>query len=158
MGRKMNLTAKPVIRDKFWIVEAGGEKVATLQAGPDGLVLCIKDHREKFASIKTLTEKYNIKFDVPTKVAVPKKATTVYDFPCNTDPFNIVFDVKRQLPLFTKSEKSKSYYCAGYYIIKFENGWVRSFCPKSITLSRYEFKGPLMTKLEMLEQLRLANG
>ena len=49
-----------------------------------------------------------------------------------------MYDVKRKLPLFTKSKKSKSLYCAGYYIIQFEKGWVKSFCPKLITIERYE--------------------
>ena len=161
----MVLTAKPVIQNKFWIIEMGGEKVATLQAGPDGLVLCNKASRETFATIKNLTDKYKIVFDRgelakakdKAKVTLKLKDITVHNFPCNLTPFNIVYDVKRKLPLFTKSEKSKSFYCAGFYVIKFENGWVRSFCPKSITLERYPFKGPFMTKVEMLEQLRLAN-
>ena len=64
---------------------------------------------------------------------------------------------KKKLPLFTKSKKSKSLYCAGYYIIKFEKGWVRSFCPKMLTLDRYPFKGPFRTQLEMKQELANAN-
>ena len=45
--------------------------------------------------------------------------------------------------LFTKSKKSKSLYCAGYYIIKFDKGWVRSFCPKLVTLESYDYKAVL---------------
>jgi hypothetical protein len=51
--------------------------------------------------------------------------------------------------LFTKSNASKSLYCAGYYTIKFEKGWVRSFCPKLITIERYENKGPFKSEFEM---------
>jgi hypothetical protein len=40
-------------------------------------------------------------------------------------------------------------YCAGYYIIKFEKGWVKSFCPKVITIERNEHKGPFKTEIEM---------
>jgi hypothetical protein len=64
-----------------------------------------------------------------------------------------MYDVKRQLPLFTKSEKSKSLYCAGYYIIKFDKGWVKSFCPKLITIERYISKGPFKTESSMKEAL-----
>mgnify|MGYP003343531863 CR=1 FL=1 len=69
-----------------------------------------------------------------------------------------MYDIRKKLPLFTKSNQSKSLYCAGYYIIKFEKGWVKSFCPKLITLNRYPFQGPFMTKEEMSEALKAANG
>jgi hypothetical protein len=68
-----------------------------------------------------------------------------------------MLDVKRKLPLFTKSEKSKSLYCAGYYIIRFEKGWVKSFCPKLITVERYETRGPYKTEIEMRMELSNAN-
>ena len=43
------------------------------------------------------------------------------------------------------------------YIIRFENGWVRSFCPKLITLERYPNKGPFKTTVEMKQELANAN-
>ena len=82
---------------------------------------------------------------------------SVHGFPTSVIPYNTMYDVKRKLPLFTKSEKSKSAYCAGYYIIKFDKGWVKSFCPKLITVERYEFKGPFKTELEMRQELSIAN-
>ena len=81
----------------------------------------------------------------------------VHGFPSSVAPYNSMYDVKRKLPLFTKSEKSKSLYAAGYYIIRFEKGWVKSFCPKLITVERYEYKGPFKTSIEMKQELSLAN-
>ena len=68
-----------------------------------------------------------------------------------------MFDVKRKLPLFTKSGDSKSLYCAGYYVIRFDKGWVKSFCPKAITLQRYEYQGPFKTSQEMKTVLNSLN-
>jgi len=82
----------------------------------------------------------------------------IYGFSTSCIPFNPMFDVKRKLPLFTKSKKSKSLYCAGYYIIRFEKGWVKSFCPKVITIERYEYKGPFKTEIEMRQELSNANS
>jgi hypothetical protein len=82
----------------------------------------------------------------------------VYGYPTSAQPFNPLLDVQRKLPLFTKSEKSKSLYCAGYYIIHFEKGWVKSFCPKLITVERYEYQGPFKTTVEMKQALSKANG
>ena len=69
-----------------------------------------------------------------------------------------MYDVRRRLPLFTKSNASKSLYCAGYYIIKFNKGWVKSFCPKVITLERNEYKGPFKTEFEMKQVLANAKS
>lgn len=64
-----------------------------------------------------------------------------------------MYDVRRKLPLFTKSNQSKSLFCAGHYVIKFPKNWVRSFCPKLITIERYEFSGPYLTEEESKEVL-----
>lgn len=82
----------------------------------------------------------------------------VHGFPTSCVPYNPVYDVVRKLPLFTKSEKSKSLYAAGYYIIRFEKGWVKSFCPKLITIERYESKGPFKTDIVMRTELSKANA
>jgi hypothetical protein len=80
----------------------------------------------------------------------------VHNFPCSQHPYNPMFDVQKQLPVYTKTPKSKSQFCAGYYIICFEKGWRKAYCPKMITLSRYEYKGPMKTKLEMQQVLNNA--
>jgi hypothetical protein len=82
----------------------------------------------------------------------------VYGYPTSCDPYNPMFNVQKRLPLFTKSQASKSLYCAGYYIIRFNKGWVKSFCPKLITIERYENKGPFKTDLEMKQVLSNAKS
>jgi hypothetical protein len=156
----MTVFAKPVLKNKFWIVENQGEKVATIQMVDDGSVVYVSStERKKYASIKLLSKDYNIVFDKENKKSKDVKTEhELYGYPVNGKPWNSLYDIKHQFPIYTKTSKSKSYYCAGHYIIKFNNGWVKSFCPKFITLNRYEYQGPFKTKLEMQEQLRLANG
>jgi len=36
-----------------------------------------------------------------------------------------------------------------FVVIKFRKGWVKSFCPKLITLERYPYFGPFKTENEM---------
>ena len=55
-----------------------------------------------------------------------------------------MFYVKHKLPIYTKERKSKSFYCAGYYLIR-KKGWTEEFCPKLITLEKYKFHGPFAT-------------
>lgn len=154
------LVAKPVVKNKFWIVEDHGTKVGTIQAIDEGGYAYVhNDEREVFPSIKLLSKQYNIEF---IKAEKPKKVESdsheVYGYPTNTRPHNEVLDVQRYLPIYTKSGKSKSFFCAGYYIIKFSNTWVRAYCPKLITLNRYEYEGPFKTQERMLAAMKEANG
>ena len=81
------------------------------------------------------------------------------EFNRKTFDFNEKLDDKIAKPLaeiYSKTPKSKSLFCAGYYIICFEKGWRKAYCPKLITLQRYPFKGPIKTKLEMQQVLNNA--
>ena len=154
------LIAKPVVKNKMWIVESEGTKVGNIMAVEEGGVVYIHDNqREQFASIKLLSKKYNIEF---AKAEKPKKVKQdvydVYGFPTATQGSNQVLDVQRYLPIYTKGAKSKSFFCAGYYIIKYSSTWVRAYCPKLITLNRYEYQGPFKTQERMVEAMREANG
>jgi hypothetical protein len=152
--------AKPVVKNKFWIVEEAGTKIATIQACDEGGFVYVHDNeREMFATIKMISKKYNISFVKAEKPKKEKKSVyDVYGFPTNSSPNNEVLDVQRYLPIYTKGAKSKSFFCAGYYIIKFSSTWVRAYCPKLITLNRYEYQGPFKTQERMIEAMKEANG
>lgn len=156
----IELIAKPILKNKYWIVEEQGEKIATIQAIEEGGFVYVDGaSRRIYPSIKLLSKDINVVFDTETKKAKQSAAQySAYGFPTSQKPWNVLWDVKHQFPVYTKTNKSKSYYCAGHYIIKFNNGWVKSLCPKFITLNRYEFQGPFTSKEEMQEQLRVANG
>lgn len=143
----MSLIAKPVIKNKFWIVENNGKQVATIQSTPDGITFVKDEEREKFVSIKLLKSKYSITFDNKKNTKKTTEIThEVNGFPCNHKPYNALLNVSKKLPVFTKTNKSKSFFCAGHYLIQFNSEYVQSYCPKLITLSRYEFFGPFKTK------------
>lgn len=155
-----NLIAKPVVRNKFWIVEDEGKKVATIQKAPDGVVFVQNESREKFPTVKLLESKYNILFDKKKKVKkeeVTDTETFINGYPTAHTPYNILTDLKNHVQIYTKSSKSKSYFCAGYFLIQFVNGWVPMFCPKLITIERYRFMGPFKSKIECQAQLKKAN-
>ena len=146
------LTATPVVKNKFWIVEKDGEKVATIQTSPIGVTFVKNEEREQFVSINLLKAKYNITFAKQGKAA--RKSDVSYDvngFPCDHKPFNALFNVAKKLPVYTKTTKSKSYFCAGHYLIQFNVDYIAAYCPKLITLNRYEFVGPFRTKAAMKE-------
>jgi hypothetical protein len=142
----MSLTAKQVIKNKFWIVEKDGNKIATIQTTPTGVTLVQDEKREQFASINLLKSKYNIAFDKAKATRKPAITFDVNGYPCDHRPYNALFNVAKKLPVYTKTDKSKSFFCAGHYLVKFSLGYVHAYCPKLITLNRYEFFGPFPTK------------
>ena len=156
----MTLKAKPVLKDKFWIVEDNNQKVGTLSWSDDRFMFSNSIETCFFDNANQMKKKFGV--DIVWTESESNTETDskfeVHGFPTSVKPFNTVYDVKRKLPLFTKSNKSKSSYCAGYYIIQFDKGWVKSFCPKLITIERYNFKGPFKTDLEMRQELSRANN
>ena len=155
----MTLKAKPIVKNKFWIVEDEGIKIGTLCLNEDKYMFSSPQGTKYFDSEKALKKTFGkdiLIAQVEEKKLVAEKI--VHGYPTSSMPYNSVLDVRKKLPLFTKSEKSKSLYCAGYYIIHFEKGWVKSFCPKLITVERYESQGPFKTELEMKQALSKANA
>ena len=166
----MTVRAKTLVKDKFWIVEENGQKLGTLQKKEDNgwIFLSKVDKRQTYVTQESLFQKFG--FNIFEKDTIKneekfvdkwdvKQAENfeVYGYPCSQKPYNSMFDVQKQLPIYTKTTKSKSLFCAGYYIVKFETvNWRKAYCPKIITLQRYRYKGPMKSKTEMVAQLNEA--
>lgn len=146
------VTAKPIVEEKFWILEEDGERIGTLRKQENNKFMLSTKLGEKYFSKKEeLTKLFGKGFFAATNIKTTISAPTmeVYGYPTSSFPYNPIYNVQKKLPLFTKSESSKSLYCAGYYTIKFEKGWVKSFCPKLITVERYNYCGPFKSEIEM---------
>lgn len=154
----MTIKANTVLKNKFWIVEDDGQKVGTLSYNDDRYLYSCNNETCFFDNTKQISKKLGTILwdeDVPKTITTSEKI--VHGYPTSVEPHNTMYDVQRKLPLFTKSLKSNSLYCAGYYIIKFDKGWVKSFCPKLVTVERYGYKGPFKTDVEMRSELSIAN-
>jgi len=156
----MQYVAKPVLEDKFWILEDNGQKVGTIRSNEHGVTLTVGKENQTFKALDELKQKMSVSFTGKDIVKTETKEYEVHGFPCKSEPYNPIYDLKRKLPLYTKTEASQSFFCAGYYVVYWENdnGVSPAYCPKLITLSRYNFKGPFKTRIEMQEILRKANG
>lgn len=164
----MNYSLKPIIDEKFWIIESDGQKCGTLRHVDNekyeinyrnGVVTVtdkIKLQEDFGIDIETNVFRQDIKQPVVeiTRNTDERHVGDVHGYPSASKPYNEVYDVRKKLPLYSKNEKSQSMHCAGYYVVKYENGWTRSFCPKLVTLEKYEFFGPYKTKEDMLTMLR----
>jgi hypothetical protein len=166
----MTVRAKTLVKDKFWIVEQNGQKLGTLSKQEDNgwIFLSKQDKRQVFHTQESLFTKFGFGIfdDTQSKedeISVDKwdvkqaEQFEVHGYPCSQKPYNPLWDVQKGLPLYTKTPKSKSMFCAGYYIVKFETvNWRKAYCPKIITLQRYKYKGPIKSKTEMVAQLNEA--
>ena len=153
------LRATPVVKNKFWIVERDGEKVATIQAldEGEGVVWVTGTERQKYPTIKMLKDKYKIEF-VKYSRARPKAEYEIYGYATSGKPHNALYNLALKLPIYSKEAKSKSFYCAGYYLVKINSNWTRAFCPKLITLQRYDFVGPFHSQEQQDQALKAKHG
>ena len=144
--------AKVLIPNKSWLLENDGEKVATLSKEKKGYSILCKGQEIKVHDLKEIKDRFGI--TISEEVLKKEKQSNdttkdIYEYPVNGRAFGPLWNVQKRLPIYAKSSKSKSLYCAGYYVIRFRKGWVKSFCPKLITLERYPYQGPFKTELEM---------
>lgn len=148
-------TATPVIKNKFWIVEHQGKKIATIQAIEEGgFAYVTNSTREKFPTINSIKKRYRINILSSNKKKQEKKhANEIYGYPTIHKPYGQIFDVKKKLPIYSRTTKSKSYYCAGYYLVKIGSTWIRECCPKLLTLNRHTYLGPFATEHEQQKAL-----
>jgi len=153
------MKAKEIVKNKFWILSDETRNIGTISFNDEQYMLSDSKGSRFFNDTLEIQKSLNSKVswqELEIKEVKPEKVVNQYPTSCL--PYNDMYDVKRKLPLFTKSSKSKSLYCAGYYTIKFEKGWVKSFCPKLITVERYEYRGPFKTELEMRTELSRVNS
>ena len=148
----MMLIAKQLIPNKAWIVENGREKVATLSKEKKGYSLTSRGKRYDADNLDELKDRFGITISdeaYQTETDNQFSESEIYGYPVKSKAYNPLWNVQKRLPIYAKSPKSKSLYCAGHYVIKFPKLWVKSFCPKLITLERYPYQGPYKTDAEV---------
>jgi len=151
----MTLKAKNIVENRFWIIENDkGERIGNIAQTTSGVRCTVDDNVEVFPDMQQMVAEKGITFIRRSREAKPAVESMVYDFPTNHTPHNILWNVKLKLPIYTKNNKSSSYFCAGYYVVKYDKVWVAEYCPKFITLQRYQYYGPYKSKIEQSERLR----
>jgi hypothetical protein len=138
------IEAKPVIPNRYWILKQDNRKVGQIEADDSGVTVKIQNRVAGYKTIRMASREANIEF---TKLSSAKPATNqVHGFEVTGRVYNPVWDVKHRLPLFTRDTKSKSWYAAGWYMVKQHRAWKAVQNPKLITLQRYQYQGPFHTQ------------
>ena len=143
----MTLTAKPIVKNQYWVVTDGEKKVGNVIAEGSGFNVKLNGHHTHYKNTSDIKRKARIEFQTlktnKTKVELPFAS-----YPTTGKIYNSMFDVKRKVHLYTKTAKSKCYHAAGYYVMNQNNGNEVVFCPKYIFIQRYRYIGPYKTEAE----------
>lgn len=140
------IKAKTVIPDQYWILRDQDRKIGNIEARDQGYTISINGKKTYFTSMDILQQQVPVSFDVST--VMHEDPWQVYGYPTTLQAHNSMFDVKRQLPLWTDKAHSRSWLAAGWYRIQQHRSWRVVQCPKLIILDRYSYSGPFHTRSE----------
>lgn len=150
----MSLIAKPVIDKQFWILQENDQKIGNVEACAGGYQVKIHNQVAQFKTIRMMEREINIQFESspPTK-KTQGVAKLVHGYPASGRVFNPMWDLKLRAPIYTKTNKSKSWYAAGWYQIKKGRNWTVTQDPKLIVIQRYPYNGPFHSEPEASHDL-----
>ena len=145
----MSIIAKPIVKDQFYILTQDDKKVGNIEATGDGFAVRINNKVMPFKTMAMIRKQVDI--EVPAVGNKPNREPASYQvqgYPSGSRVYNPIWNVQHKLPLFTKNNKSRSWYAAGWYQVKQRRTWAIVQSPKLITLERYPYQGPFYTKEE----------
>ena len=145
------------LTESSWILTANGDRIGLVSKIEGKLKIFGKIGASVHDSIESLGTALGGKIAVeqPIEPQQEKESGVVAGYPVkHTEWYNTLED---PVPSYTRTAKSDHRYAAGYYGLRFPNGWTQSFCPKLATLAEYEYIGPFTTKLEMQHQISAKN-
>lgn len=147
-----DLVAKTILENQFWIVKDGDKKVGNIEANTSGYGVQLNGKTLNFDKTEDIQKAIGIRFET-VKTSGNQEYTRYYsDYPTPKRFYNSLFDVQRNLHLFTKTKKSKCLHAAGWFVIN-QNGVPQiQFCPKYIFIQRYPYKGPFKSEDEAKAQ------
>jgi hypothetical protein len=145
----MSLIALPVIDKQYWILKKDNQKVGNIEACDGGYQVKINNQVAQFKTIKMAARQVDIEFEPPVKKSKPSATVDqVHGYPVSGRIYNPMWDVPQQLPVYTKTNKSKSWIAAGWYNVKKGRHWRTVQAPKLIVLQRYPYQGPFYSEQE----------
>lgn len=142
------IVAKAVIPNQYWILRQDDRKIGNIEAEAGGFAVKINNQVRKFKSITTIKKNVDINFENIKQSKKVQPGNEIYGYPTTHIPYNAIYDVKHQVPLWTREARSKSWLAAGWYRVKQGRHWDVVECPKLIVLERYPYQGPYRTRAE----------
>lgn len=139
------ILAKSVIKDKFWILEENAKRVGMMNFKDNSYSINL---RRKDYTVKDAKELKTLGIEFVIRDYTHGGHLEVMGYPTDQEE---VFNVKEidGYPTFTKKATSKSVHVAGWYGLKFKNGWICSLCPRLSTIKTNVNVGPFKTKMDL---------
>jgi len=139
------ILAKSVIKDKFWILEENAKRVGMMNFKDNNYTINLK-RKDLIAKSEDDLKTMGIEFVI--RDLTHGGHLEVMGYPTDQEE---VFNVKEidGFPTFTKKALSKSTHVAGWYGLRFKNGWCTSLCPRLTTVKTNTFVGPFKTKMDL---------
>jgi hypothetical protein len=139
------ILAKNVIKDKFWILEENAKRVGMMNFKDNNYTVNL--NRKDFV-VKDAIDLKKMGIEFVVRDLAHGGHLEVMGYPTDQEE---VFNVKEidGYPTFTKKAASKSTHVAGWYGLKFKNGWVCSLCPRLTTIKTNQHVGPYKTKMDL---------
>ena len=144
----MTLIALPVVDKQYWILKDNDRKVGNVEACAGGYQVKINDQIAQYKTIKMVEQQVHVQFESAPKTVKEKPTNLVHGYPVAGHMYNPMWDVPQKLPIYTKTNKSKSWFAAGWYQVKKGRAWQVLQGPKLIMLQRYPYHGPFHSKEE----------
>ena len=145
----MTIVAKPVIDKQFWILQENNQKIGNIEACAGGYQVRINNQIAQYKTIKLAARHINIEFEPAVKhTNTQHRLDHVHGYPVEGRIHNPMWDVSQQLPVYTRTNKSKSWFAAGWYNVRKGRAWKTVLAPKLIVLQRYAYQGPFYSETD----------
>jgi hypothetical protein len=145
----MTIVALPVVDKQYWILKENDQKIGNVEACAGGYQVKINNQIQQYKTIKMVEQRVKIQFESLPKLTKTKpKLNLVHGYPAAGRIYNPMWDLQQKLPIYTKTNKSKSWFAAGWYRVKKGRSWATVQDPKLIVVQRYPYQGPYFTQEE----------
>lgn len=145
------------LTENSWILLGDGNRLGLVNSADNKITVIGQITPKTYDNIEALQKRLGSKITIEKNIPAVKELELgeVFGFPVK---HNSTHDLESEpVPNYLRSAKSKDRYAAGYYAIKFANGWTPWFCPRLTTIAEHEFLGPFKTKIEMNHQISAKN-
>ena len=140
------ITAKP-INHQSWILSEWGNRVGVITNSSNIWTLLEATVIKQYQSLDSLQKEKNWLIVFEQKELKEEPIEEINNIPVkHSSPKNIQLE---PVASYTKKESSSVRFAAGYWGIRFANGWTPVFCPKIETVNSNETVGPFTSKVEM---------
>ena len=106
-----SIKTKPLLPNRFWVIEQNGIRVGTIQRqDDDNFIVTGTDSSIGQFTKAEIEKQFNIFSEVAETVTTKDVKLEVYGYPTKHTPYNSVLDVKHKIPLYSKSANSSNMY------------------------------------------------